>query len=213
MKNGQHVGFWLAIICLAFLLGPLMRPGDQLNQFALAEIEQTRQAFGDTVAEKLVEFAVTFFEGTPLGMVSQTAVGLKHSEADIRLAQAAAGSIGVGMSKVFNGYLQGLSVQAFVVAMRFAVVLVWLLLLGPLLVAAVVDGLAMRNIKILHAGSLRPATFTLMGMFVIPMLFAPLVYLVVPFTVSPLLAPLWACMVALPLSKMVSNMQPVFTSN
>jgi hypothetical protein len=45
---------------------------------------------------------------------------------------------------------------------------------------------------------------------VIPMLTLPVLYLTMPFTLSPLLAPVWAAIVALPLSLLVSNSQPLF---
>lgn len=82
--------------------------------------------------------------------------------------------------------------------------------MAPVFVAAVVDGLSQRSIKRVEFGAIRPAAFVASSMLVIPLLMGPIVYLIVPFPVNPLIAPMWALMTALPLSWMVSNMQPLF---
>jgi hypothetical protein len=94
--------------------------------------------------------------------------------------------------------------------MRLAIVLFWLAALAPFFAATVFDGLMQRSVKQAEFGSLRPATFTLAGMLVIPILALPVLYLTLPFSLSPLLAPVWAAVVAIPLSVLVSNSQPLF---
>jgi len=94
--------------------------------------------------------------------------------------------------------------------MRLAIVLFWFISLAPLLAATVYDGLMQRSVKQSEFGSLRPATFTLAGMLVIPIVSLPALYLTLPFHFSPLLAPVWAAVVAIPLSILVSNSQPLF---
>lgn len=210
VKNSQHIGFWLGVIAVGFLVGPLMRTGTSMEQFVKSEIRQTREALGETVATNVVGFAAGVFEGTPLGMISQTANGLKHSKEDQALGARVAGPTGIALSSMYNSYLQGLMFQAYVMAMRFAIVMVWIVILAPLLFASVYDGFMQRKIKRAEFGALRPATFALAGLFVIPLLVLPLVYLVVPFSISPLLTPAWALVVVLPLSVLVSNMQPLF---
>lgn len=174
------------------------------------EIRQTREALGDTVAEKVVNFAGALFEDTPLGMVAQLAKTAKHTKEESRLSKQVAGPGGEIMTSLYNSYLQGLVLEAFVVAMRFAIAMVWIILLAPMLFASVFDGFMQRRIKRAEFGAIRPATFAVAGMFVIPLLFGPLIYLVLPFSMSPLVAPVWALIVAIPLSVLVSNMQPLF---
>ncbi len=210
MKNSQHLGFWLAVVFLGFFIAPLMRSGTSMEAFVLDEVQQTRNALGPKVGDFVVNFANGIFQATPLGMMAQTAATAKHTESEVALSKSVAGPGGEMMSSVYNSYLQGLILQSFVVAMRFAIVLIWLIVLAPMLAASIYDGFMMRKIKRAEFGAIRPATFTLTGMFVIPLLALPLVYLVIPFTLSPLLAPLWALIVALPLSVLVSNMQPLF---
>jgi hypothetical protein len=97
--------------------------------------------------------------------------------------------------------------------LRLFIFIVWLLILIPVFVAAVIDGLVQRAIKRAEFGAIRPAAYTLASIVVVPLAMAPLLYLVVPLPISPLVSPLWAVVLALPLSFMVSNMQPIFGRN
>jgi hypothetical protein len=210
MKNSQHLGFWLAAVFLGFFIAPFMRNGASMEAFVVDEVRQTREALGPRVGDFIVTFANGIFQDTPLGMAAQTAKSAQHTKEEIALAKRVAGPGGEMMSNVFNSYLQGLILQSYVVAMRLAIVLIWFVVLAPLLAASVYDGFMQRRIKRAEFGAIRPATFTVAGMFVIPLLALPMVYLVTPFNLSPLLAPLWGLIVAIPLSLLVSNMQPLF---
>lgn len=210
MKNSQHLGFWFLLAILGFFATPLIRTGPSMEEFLTAEIRETRQAMGDHVGGLVVSFADGLFRQTPLAAIAASATTAQHSAEDRKLSANVAGPGGEIMSKLYNSYLQGLVMQAYVVAMRLAIVLFWLAALAPLFVATVYDGLMQRKVKQAEFGSLRPATFTLAGMLVIPVLALPALYLTLPFSLSPLLAPAWAAVVAVPLSLLVSNSQPLF---
>lgn len=210
MKNSQHLGFWFLLAILGFFATPLIRTGPSMEEFLTAEIRETRQAMGDHVGGLVVSFADGLFRQTPLAAIAASATTAQHSAEDRKLSAKVAGPGGEIMSKLYNSYLQGLVMQAYVVAMRLAIVLFWLAALAPLFVATVYDGLMLRKVKQAEFGSLRPATFTLAGMLVIPVLALPALYLTLPFSLSPLLAPAWAAVVAVPLSLLVSNSQPLF---
>lgn len=210
MKNSQHLGFWFLLAILGFFATPLIRTGPNMEEFLTAEIRETRQAMGDHVGGLVVSFADGLFRQTPLAAIAASATTAQHSAEDRKLSAKVAGPGGEIMSKLYNSYLQGLVMQAYVVAMRLAIVLFWLAALAPLFVATVYDGLMQRKVKQAEFGSLRPATFTLAGMLVIPVLALPALYLTLPFSLSPLLAPAWAAVVAVPLSLLVSNSQPLF---
>ncbi len=210
MKNSQHLGFWFLLAILGFFATPLIRTGPSMEEFLTAEIRETRQAMGDHVGGLVVSFADGLFRQTPLAAIAASATTAQHSAEDRKLSAKVAGPGGEIMSKLYNSYLQGLVMQAYVVAMRLAIVLFWLAALAPLFVATVYDGLMQRKVKQAEFGSLRPATFTLAGMLVIPVLALPALYLTLPLSLSPLLAPAWAAVVAVPLSLLVSNSQPLF---
>ena len=210
MKNSQHLGFWLLLAILGFFAGPLMRSGPSMEAYLETEIHETRSAMGDYVSGIIVSFADGIFNDTPIAAATSRIASAKHTKEEQQLSKRVGGPGGEIMSKMFNSYLQGLIMQAYVFAMRLAIVLFWFAALAPLLIATVFDGLMLRSVKQAEFGSLRPATFTLAGMVVIPILALPALYLTLPFSFSPLLAPIWAAVVALPLSLLVSNSQPLF---
>lgn len=210
MKNSQHLGFWFLLAILGFFVGPLLRSGPSMENYLATEIQETRMAMGETIGGMVVSFASGLFTQTPVAALTANLAKAKHTEQEQRLSARVAGPGGEIMSKMFNSYLQGLIMQAYVAAMRLAIVVFWLLALLPFFAATVFDGLMQRSVKQAEFGSLRPATFTLAGMLVIPILALPALYLTLPFSLSPLLAPVWAAVVAIPLSVLVSNSQPLF---
>ncbi|MDP3350478.1 MULTISPECIES: DUF4400 domain-containing protein [unclassified Hydrogenophaga] len=210
MKNSQHLGFWFFLAMLGFLIAPMLRTGDSMERFVTAEIAQTRAAMGERVGNGVVSFANGLFENTPLKGVMVAANKASLTDKERQLSIKVAGVGGAVMADLFNSYMSGLVLQSYVVAMRLAIVMIWLVFLLPFFVAAVYDGLMQRSVKMAEFGTMRPATFTLAGMIVIPIVAMPVVYLVMPFTMSPLLAPVWAACVALPLSVLISNSQPIF---
>lgn len=191
-------------------MGPILRTGPSMERYLEAEISETRMAMGDTIGGWMIDFADLVFEQTPVAAATHAIGTAKHTRAERELSARAAGPGGLLISKVYNSYLQGLILQAYVVAIRFAIVLFWLTALAPFFVATVFDGLMQRKVKQAEFGSLRPATFTLAGILVIPIVSLPALYLTMPFSMSPLLAPAWAVVVAIPLSVLVSNSQPLF---
>lgn len=210
MKNSQHLGFWLLLAFLGFFAGPLLRGGNSMEAYLKTEIQETRAAMGERVGGLVLDFADGLFNQTPIFAAASGIARAKHSKEDQRLSATVGGPGGEIMSKMYNSYLQGLIMQSYVFAMRLAIVLFWLAALAPMFIATVYDGLMQRNVKQAEFGSLRPATFTLAGMLVIPILALPALYLTLPFSLSPLLAPVWAGVVAIPLSVLVSNSQPLF---
>lgn len=210
MKNSQHLGFWFLLAILGFFAGPLLRSGNSMETYLATEIHETRMAMGDTIGGWVLGFADGIFNHTPVAALTTNIAKAKHTDEEQRLSARVAGPGGEIMSKMYNSYLQGLILQAYVAAMRLAIVLFWMAALLPFFAATVFDGLMQRSIKQAEFGSLRPATFTLAGMLVIPIISLPVLYLTLPFSLSPLLAPVWAAVVAIPLSVLVANSQPLF---
>lgn len=210
METRRHVAFWIGLMLLGFLLGPLFRSGSSLERFVIAEVEITRATLGEQVGDKVVNFASGIYEDSPFGFVAALASSAKHNKRDRQISARAGGAPGEAMSIMFNSYLQGLVLESFVASMRLAIALVWIVVLSPLLFAAAFDGFMQRAIKRSEFGKIRPATFSVASMLVVPLIAAPLLYLVVPIPVSPLIAPAWAFVLCLPLSVLIANTQPLF---
>jgi hypothetical protein len=207
MESKSHIGFWLCAFIALFFLTPIMRNGPSMEAFVTREVELTRETFGEGTTDWLQKRAsVVYGFYTPADSLADARIqgeGMKRTE---RLVPGP----GAGFTVAYNSYMQGLVLNCFVLSLRFFIFLIWFLVLAPVLVAAVVDGFVQRAIKRAEFGAIRPAAFSLTSLIVIPMAMAPLLYLVLPLPVSPLISPLWALLMVLPLSALVSNSQPIF---
>lgn len=207
MNARQHCGFWICVVLVLFLATPLMRTGQALEAFASSELALSSRVFGQATAAWLGQQAGLVYRlYTPAGAVARARI---DGDGMARTQRIVPGP-GTSMTLSYNAYVQGLVLNLYLACLRALIVLLWLLVLLPVFGAAIVDGLVQRAIKRAEFGAIRPAAFSVASLAVIPLAMAPLVYLVLPFPVSPLLAPLWALALALPLSWLVANSQPVF---
>ena len=207
MNARHHVGFWICVVLLLFLATPVFRDGQALEAVATGELALTRQVFGSATGEWLGKRARLVYRlYTPAAAVARARI---EGEGMARTRRIVPGP-GTSMTLTYNSYVQGLVLSLYVACLRALIVLLWLLVLLPVFAAAVVDGFVQRAIKRAEFGAIRPAAFSIASLVVIPLAMGPLLYLVLPFPVTPLVAPLWALALALPLSWLVSNSQPVF---
>jgi uncharacterized membrane protein len=207
MNTKSHIGFWLCVLLLTFIVTPVMRDGPSMESFVNTELELTQNIFGKTTGNWLQDNAAVVFK---VYMPSASLKGKAINDKDMVTTKFMTGGAGVGVAKGFNHYIEGLVLNLFVMALRFFIFLVWFVLLLPVFIAAIVDGFVQRAIKRAEFGSIRPATYSVMSMIVIPMAMAPLMYLIIPIPVTPLISPIWAFLMILPLSTLVSNTQPLF---
>lgn len=90
---------------------------------------------------------------------------------------------------------------------RMYLIAMWFPLCIPFLAAAIYDGLQVRKIKMLSFQSLSAPIFGAMQHAFVFLLFIPIVYLFLPFPVTPLLMPTCLIVVGLVAIKMFSNLQ------
>lgn len=209
MDTSKHIRFWLAMICAAVFLVPLYRQADEMQDFMETEIRMTESVFGAAVTTWLTTKAAAVFRLLPANEIERASI----DQEGIKRTKKASPKSGEAVVHGFNRYVSALVMQLYVAMMRAFNMLIWLVVLGPVLGAAVVDGFSQRAIKRAEFGAMRPAAFTLTSLIVVPMAMAPLFYVVSPLPISPLVTPAWALLMALPLSLMVSNMQPIFGKN
>lgn len=177
-----------------------------MDAYIQEEQRLTRDVFGQAVGEWIEHRSNAALSKVPTWHVSSNKI---EGEGIERTRQVMAGP-GVAVVSAFNLYVDGLVRNIFVLVHRLFLVLIWAGVLAPIFFAAVVDGLSQRAIKRAEFGAIRPAAFVASSTLVIPLLMGPIVYLIVPFPVNPMIAPMWALMTTLPLSWMVANMQPLF---
>lgn len=207
MNTKSHAGFWFALMLLLFLVNPMFRSVDSMRSFVASELAMTRTTFGEKTAGWLQDKAsFVFLNYTPERQMNSVLI----DRAGMERTQRVASGPGVALAKAFNAYVQRMVLNMFVALLRLFIFAVWFVILCPVVIAAVIDGLAQRAIKRAEFGAMRPAAYSMTSMLVIPMALAPLLYLFLPVPVSPLVSPVWTALMVLPLSAMVSNMQPIF---
>lgn len=207
MNTKSHVGMWISMFLVFFLLSPLLRSGTDMKVFVRNEVQKTQEVFGQSTTDWMRSKAsVAFHVYSPADQIDSAVIRGEGMRRTMRVVPGP----GVAFTKAYNEYVERLVLSVYVVILRVLNFLVWFLLVFPVFVAAVVDGLVQRAIKRAEFGAIRPAAYALTSGVVVPLLMAPLIYLVVPVPVSPFVAPMWALLAILPLSAMVSNMQPIF---
>ena len=211
MKNTAHFGFWFLIHACVLLAAPLFISADTMYRNLVDEFVSVQQTFGDHVGGVIIAGANkvygVFRESGLEHLVSQGV----HSDADLKEAGRVFSAPGVMLAKAGSSYLSSLMMQVYSVAMRVLIMLFWLLLLIPLLAAAVLDGLSARKVKFASFGYQNPAAFALGSHALILLGVLPMLYTVLPLPISPLFMPAWALGACLPMAFAISHMQPIFT--
>lgn len=206
MEISKHAGFWLAVIVAVFLLAPVFRSAESMEMFASVEVAATKSVFGEWTAQQIVKQARGLQKLLPIKSVSK----MQTSDEGMDRTKKVMPGPAVAVMTTANAYFSKLATGLFVLAVRACICVVWLFVLAPVLVATVVDGLVKRAIKRDEFGDIRPAAFSAANLIIVPLSFAPVGYLVAPVLVPPMVIPVWALIMILPLSFMVSNMQPIF---
>ncbi len=192
---------------------PFFVSAESLTTSLKREQDSIAFVFGHSVALEINQVAITvhglMFRSTG---VQQALDGLQHSQEDMKLANQVGSSVGTFFAREADSKVQALSVQLYSVIMRVTVLLAWLLILLPFVVAVIYDGFQMRHVKFANLGYQNPTAFTL-GFHVTVLLCAvPLLSIVVPtYVVTPLFMPFWVIITALPFSFAIRHTQPILT--
>lgn len=207
MPIHAHIKFWIAVFVACFLLVPGYRDSDSMQAFAAQEMAATEAVFGSQLSQRITNQAISIASSL---IVSKKVEEISKSDPGLKRAEQFGSKPAVAIMSAFNTYLERIAVELVVMLMRLFVCVVWALVLAPVAIATVIDGLSVRSVKRAEFGAIRPAAFSLASMVIVPLLFAPIIYLVAPFSISPLLIPGWMALIIAPLSWMISNMQPMF---
>lgn len=210
MDMRTHIRIWVGLFALCLFLSPLFRSAESMEAFARAEIEATEATFGPSVGGWVKDSVGALFKSSPAAAVTTVAaVGTTSKERQDKIGKNL-GKGAKGLTVMANSYFTGVILAVFIACVRLLVLAVWFGMLAPVLVAAVIDGFSQRAVKAYRFGSIRPAAFSILGMIVVPFVFAPLLYLTLPFSVPPTIVPLWVFLGCIPLSALIANTQPVF---
>lgn len=211
MKSQSHIGFWLLAFAVSLFASPLFISADAMYERLLNEFLAVRGIFGDRIGRWLIEATNSVHSLFVSSGVEDFFAAPVHGERDLQDAERYFSGLGKMLAATGSRYLVALLMQFYGAIMRGFVVLAWVLLLLPFLAAAIYDGINQRHVKFATLGYQNPTAFALGAHAVILIAALPVMYVVVPFSISPLFMPAWALLTAIPLCFAISHMQPVLT--
>jgi hypothetical protein len=204
VSSRSHVGFWLLLCLCAVFVVPYFVRGDAMRSRLVQEVSAVKLTFGARAGNGIVETVNDVYQATVVASGLREALDdLKHTQRDEEVAQRIGTKVLVKAAKGIDGYIQALS--------RIVVVAFWMLVLLPFAAAVLIDGFSARAKKFETLGFQNPTAFAAGVHLVVLVSAVPLLYVVAPFSVSPLFMPYWAAATALPLSFAIQHMQPVLT--
>lgn len=213
MKSTSHIGFWIVLALVGIFVVPFLVSADSLLTSLKREQDSVTVAFGHSFATE-INLAANAVHSLVFGSTGvQTGLNdLQHTQSDLKLANQVGSDVGTFFALAADERVKALSVQLYSVVLRIIVLLSWLLLLLPFVIAVIFDGFQMRHVKFASMGHQNPTAFSL-GFHVTVLLCAvPLISIVVPtYVVTPLFMPFWVIVTALPFSFAIRHTQPIFT--
>lgn len=211
MKSASHIGFWLVILGLGLLVFPALISAEAMHARLVEELAAIQSVFGHRAGAFIIETSRSIYRAFLSAGLDQVVRQGIHDEADMRVAGQYFSAVGAWAAQTGSRYLASLSIQFFTCIVRAVVVIFWLVILAPFLAAAVVDGLASRKVKLATFGDQNPTAFSIGTHALIIISALPLMYIAVPWAITPMFMPLWALGAALPMALLISHSQPIFS--
>lgn len=206
MKAAGHVRLWLALVFVLLILVPIAMTPDSVADRIRAEADWGQRVFGSERMGRIVERSNNAYDLTIVQTGIRSLIDASMTtDADLDQPEDRLTRKQRRVATVFNGYLHSLSLQIYGVYLRGSVMLEWLIFVGIFIVAAIVDGLTRRKIKHASGALSSPVKYTWAMHSMIAIIFSPIVYILVPATITPLFMPYWTLCMALPISITIAN--------
>lgn len=205
MNIFAHLRVWLSILVVLIVALPALMSADRIERRVHEEAVWAREAFGEERMNRIIERA----NGAWRSVVGESGVQEKIT-AKPQTEAGGAAQKGIRRAKkslydLTSGYLASLSTQLYAVFLRGAILLEWFSVIGVFLVAVCVDGYTRRRIKMATGGLSSPVMFSWASHSMIAVALSPVVYILIPVSVTPLFMPWWAMAMAMPLSLAIAN--------
>jgi hypothetical protein len=205
MKVTSHILFWLGLILIMSVVVPTLMGPVASRARIQDEHDAAVRVFGPESADRMTEEA-----NTAHGLLivkSGIQKFIDHgftSEAQLR--REVINPAGQTKAAIFfNRYMQTVSTELYGLVFRGIIMMHWMLYIGLFLLAAIVDGVCQRRVKLATAGTLSPLRFTIAMHLFVAIAFSPIVYLLAPIAVTPWFMVGWVLVIAYPLAKAISN--------
>lgn len=205
----KHVLIWLIILIVSFIIMPLMMKPHAIMGRVMSEIKMIQLVFGAEDTAKLTRSATTWYNAifVETGLIGSTDKAYIH-ESEKESSKVFFGGA-ARVADVTNGYLLSFGAQAYAMMIRLFIILSWLPYIFPFMLAVIIDGLVTRRIKFESFGFSSPIAYSLALHSIIPIVFFPALYLLLPIPITPLFMPFWALVFAFPVSMLIGNTQRV----
>lgn len=212
MNNKSHVGFWVIVFIVSFFVTPFFFREDSMRARLAEDVSETQKVFGPVLGPEIISIATSIYRLTVGNTgVNEAIQQLQHSNKDMETAKLIGGGLMESAAKQADSYMASLGMEFYLVVLRMAIVGMWLLLLLPLGIAVIVDGLSARAKKFETLGFQNPTAFSMSFHLAVLISVVPGWYIFHPFPISPAFMPFWACLAALPLSFALMHTQPILT--
>lgn len=193
MKHQTHFKGWFIIIIIGFWLLPIFISEESAKTRVLEEIGKVQSQFGEVASNHVVEGANSTFDFMVVrtGLLEWAMRGEVSKEAQTQTERVMGRVVSTGTSFT-NRYVRGAIANVYGLFFRLQMLLVWMPLMIPFLIAIVIDGYVARKMKMSSFGYFSPAAFQLANHTLIFMIMLPAAYLVLPFVMSPMWVPFLA---------------------
>lgn len=207
-----HIKFWVGIFFLVVLGAPILLTAEQQTGRVEHELEMTVAAFGEKKTEQLQQITNDEYLFLFSSSASKNQTGLQDNRIEGRQSHTPLDRVGHLIKAISNGYLYKFSLEIYGLLLRFHILMHWIGIVSPFLIAAIVDGFVTRKIKYREFGYISPLSYSVSLHFLILACAFPAFYLVVPIPITPYFIPGWALVLGLPLILLISNTQRLFSS-
>lgn len=211
MSNGKHFWIWFVLFMAAFWVTPLLITDQQSKERIGAELATVAHQFGEETHNRVVDNANALYKALILDTGVQAIIAERVvNQIEQKQSERFYGKTLTRLSDRTNNYLANAATNFYGLAIRTQLLLMWLPLLIPFLLGAVADGYASRMIKMSAFGYFSPAVFSAAAHTLIFLVCLPLLYLIVPFVMSPFWIPVMAVLAAIALRQVIINAQRLF---
>lgn len=193
MTAGSHLKFWIIGILIIILVSPIMATKKEISERVQVELRSVEQAFGQKRTLALMVATDSAYKEmfVATGLVGQLNKAKTSEPKKVDSLTGSADRVVAIVGEWTNNYVEAFAANTYSVMLRLAIIGEWLWLLLPFLVACVIDGVVRRKIKQSAFGFFSPQYFSYGLHAVLISVFAPAIYLFLPFMVSPSFTPVW----------------------
>lgn len=199
---------WCALFLLQAIVVILVVPPNVFVNAAYQEEAILEETLGPEAAESISAKARDTFHSAfvDTGIMAESFTLFVPTEASKRRSSGME-TLSEGLFETVRRRLESLWNLVFVGIQRAYAFAAWLPLLLPFVIAAAFDGATIRRVKLLTFGMSSAPLYGVAMHVLILLIFFPLFYAAWPFSVPPLLVPLWYLAFALVLRLLISNLQ------